>query len=130
MDGQFMINLPVKALPSNDSGRLLVRLNANHRPGIPRYGIAKLTNLKTSRSIKVLCLGHDDASAIFMPYDIREALGVNKSDDLDFTITKVGRVGAVLWLLNTPDPAVNIPAWMALASVVLGCFGILFALFI
>ena len=77
-----MAQLPVKALPSNDSGRLLVRVNKAYRAGIPRYGIAKLTNTENSKSFRVLVLGHDDASAIFMPYDIREALGVDKGRNL------------------------------------------------
>lgn len=124
-----MAQLPVKALPSNDSGRLLVRVNKAYRAGIPRYGIAKLTNTENSKSFRVLVLGHDDASAIFMPYDIREALGVDKGRNLNFTIKKVGCLGKIWWLLSTPDPAVHVPARLALISVLLGAIGIAIALF-
>lgn len=119
-----MAQLTVKALPSNDSGRLLVRVNKAYRAGIPRYGIAKLTNTENSKSVSVLVLGHDDDSAIFMPYDIREALCVEKGGNLNFAIKKVGWLGKIRWLLRTPDPAVHVPAWLALISVLLGGIGI------
>jgi hypothetical protein len=124
-----MTKLPVKALPSNDTGRLLVRLNRKYRAGIPRYGIAKLMNSNNSKSVKVLVLGHEDETAIFMPYDIREALGADKGADLEFTVQKTGWFGKVCWLLKTPDPAVHVPAWLALISVCLGTLGLAIALF-
>ncbi|QPZ90643.1 hypothetical protein [Thioclava electrotropha] len=123
-----MTKLPVKALPANDSGRLLVRLNKAYRAGIPRYGIANLSNAENAKSVKVLVLGHDDGSAIFMPYDIREALGVDKGGSLNFSITKVRWPGKIGWLLKTPDPAVHVPAWLALMSVLLGVISITIAL--
>ncbi len=123
-----MTLLPIKALPSNDTGRLIVRLNKSHRGGVPRYGIAQLTNTGNAQSVKVLVLGHDDGTAIFMPYDIREALGVDKGGHLDFTIQKVGWLGKISWLLTTPDPAVHLPALLALLSVCLGAIGVVVAL--
>lgn len=81
-----MTKLPIKALPPNDSGRLLVRLNRKYRAGFPRYGIALLKNSGNEKSIGTLVLGHDDDTAIFMPYDIREALESDKGADLKFTI--------------------------------------------
>ncbi len=123
-----MTQLPVRALPANDSGRLLVRLNTACRAGIPRYGIAALTNVQNAKSVDVLVLGHDDASAIFMPYDIRVALGVEKGGSLNFEIIEVGLLGKVGWLLKTPDPAVHVPAWLALISVLLGFISIAIAL--
>lgn len=123
-----MTKLPVKALPSNDTGRLLVRLNSKYRAGIPRYGIAQLMNSKNSKSVKVLVLGHEDETAIFMPYDIREALGANKGADLEFTVQKTRWFGKICWLLKTPDPAVHVPAWLALISVFLGSIGVAIAL--
>lgn len=123
-----MTKLLVKPLPSNDAGRLLVRLNCKHRAGVPRYGIVKLTNIRDSKSSKVLVLGHEDDSAIFMPYDIRAALGVAKNAELEFSINKVGWLGTLHWLLKTPDPAVHLPAWLALISVLLGVLGVLISL--
>lgn len=124
-----MTQLQIKSLPSNDTGRLLVRLNKKYRGGIPRYGIAKLSNTKNANSVKVLVLGHDDDTAIFMPYDIRVALGADKGDTLEFTIAKTGLLGKVHWLLGTPDPAVHVPAWLTLLSVILGVSGVVIALF-
>jgi hypothetical protein len=123
-----MTKLPVKALPPNDAGRLLVRLNSQYRSGIPRYGVALLTNTSNTKSVRSLVLGHDDDTAIFMPYDIREALGADKGAEFEFTIQKVGWFGTVRWLLETQDPAVHVPAWLALISVCLGVFGVAIAI--
>ncbi len=123
-----MTNLPVKVLPPNDTGRLLVRLNSKYRAGIPRYGIARLTNSQNDKSLRVLVLGHDDDTAIFMPYDIRESLGIEKGASLQFTVQKAGWLGKIFWLLGTPDPAVHVPAWLALVSVCLGVFGVIIAM--
>lgn len=81
-----MPNLEVKRLPTTDAGRLIVRLNISHRNDIPRYGVAKIENLENNQSILALVLGHDKKDAIFMPYDIRTALGVQKEDKLSFSI--------------------------------------------
>lgn len=124
----MITKLPVKSLSPNDAGRLLVRLNKKYRAGIPRYGIAQLTNSKNAKFISVLILGHDDETAIFMPYDIRKALGVDKGGDLKFTVQKTRWFGKVYWLLGTPDPAVHVPAWLALISVCLGVLGVAIAL--
>ncbi len=123
-----MTKLPVKSLPTSDAGRLLVRLNVKYREGISRYGIAELTNTQKSKTQNVLVLGHDDDGAIFMPYDIRAALGVDNGAELEFSIRKVGWVGKILWLLNTHDPAVHVPAWLALISVLLGFLGVFISL--
>lgn len=119
-----MQDFPVKALPSSDNGRLLVRLNIKYRDRILRYGIGRLTNSRNAKPVKTLLLGHDDDTAIFMPYDIREALGVSKGGSLSFTLQKVSWLGKVWWLLRTPDPAVQIPALLAVISVILGILGV------
>jgi hypothetical protein len=119
-----MPKLPVKSLPSGDSGRLLVRLNHAHRSGVARYGIARITNNAKAESRKVLLLGHDQADAIFMPYDIRKALNVEKGGELDFSIEKVGWFGKLGWYVNSIDPAVYIPAWIAVVGFVLAIIGL------
>lgn len=118
-----MPKLPVEGLPSGDAGRLLVRLNYKHRRGVPRYGVAKLSNNANRKSLDVLLLGHDREDAIFMPYDIRVALGVANSGALDFSVEKVGQLGKVRWYLNSPDPAVHVPAWIAVFSLILAVVG-------
>lgn len=92
-----MNSLPIQGLPRADNGRLLVRLNDKYRVGIPRYGIAKLTNSDNGKSEIVLVLGHDNENAIFMPYDIRESLEVEKRSKLNFTIHKVTPWGKLRW---------------------------------
>jgi hypothetical protein len=57
-------------------------------------------------------------------YDIRTALGVKKGGHIEFTVQKVRWLGRVCWLLKTPDPAVSLPAWLAVISVLLGVVGI------
>ncbi|GAA4216455.1 hypothetical protein GGQ68_002593 [Sagittula marina] len=118
-----MSKLPVKGLPSGDGGRLLVRVHDHYKVGIERYDIAKLANTENGKSLLVLVLGHDDAGAIFMPYDIRRALGVDKGGKLDFSIEKVGKCGKLRWYFTTPDPAVHVPAWIAAVALGLSILG-------
>ena len=120
-----MNSLPIKGLPRADNGRLLVRLNDKYRVGIPRYGIAKLTNSDNGKSEIVLMLGHDDESAIFMPYDIRKALKVEKGSTLNFTIHKVKPWGKLCWYVDSPDPAVHVPAWIAIGGLILAVASII-----
>ena len=102
-----MPKLEVEALPSGDSGRHLVRLNHTHRSGIARYGIARIANNANGRSLNVLLLGHDRSDAIFMPFDLREGLG--------------GKMG---WYVGSIDPAIHIPAWIAVIGLILAIFGL------
>lgn len=120
-----MTKLPVKALPLNDDGRLLVRLNHKYREGVPRYGIVSLINSANDQKAIVLMLGHENDGAIFMPYDIRIALGINKGEQLELRIQKVGPLGKLRWLLGSPDPAVYLPAWIAVISLVLAVIGVI-----
>lgn len=120
-----MPNLAVKGLPSGEEGRWLIRVNRKHRSGVERYGVARITNLQNQVSLHVLVLGHDDEDAIFMPYDIRTALGLSKGATLNFEIEKVGWWGKLLWYVGTPDPAVHVPAWIAVGGAFLAILGIL-----
>lgn len=120
-----MKTLLVKALPSSDNGRHLVRLNTKYRNGVPRFGIVSLKNKTNNQSCRALVLGHDDEDCIFMPFDIRTALGVEKGGKLKFEMSKLGLWGKLCWLLESPDPAVYLPGWLAILSVILGVVGIL-----
>lgn len=118
-----MPELPVRGLQSSDAGRQLVRLNWDYRNGIDRYGIARLTNSQNGKSLLILVLGHDDPEAIYMPYDIRSKLGIAKGDRLNFSIDKAGWLGKLCWYVKVPDPAVHVPAWIALIGFVVGLIG-------
>lgn len=122
-----MPNLRVEGLPSGDSGRQLVRLNRKYREGIARYGIIELTNNANDKSVKVLVLGNDGDNSdatILMPYDIRTALGVAKSGMLDFAVRRVGWIGKLQWYVTSPDPAVHVPAWIAVIGLLFAVAGI------
>jgi len=123
-----MPKLNVEGLPPGDSGRLLVRLNHTHRSGIARYGIARIVNNANGKSLNVLLLGHDRSDAIFMPYDIRKALDVAKDGELEFSINKVGWPRRLSWYVGSIDPAVHIPAWIAVMGLILAILGLLVGL--
>ncbi|WP_336977398.1 hypothetical protein [Altererythrobacter fulvus] len=99
-------------------------MNHTYRSGIARYGIARIANNANGKSLNVLLLGHDRSDAIFMPFDLREALGVAKGDELDFSISKVGLGGKMGWYVGSIDPAIHIPAWIAVIGLVLAIFGL------
>ena len=122
-----MPKLQVEGPQSSDAGRWLVRLKIKHRAGVERYGVARLTNHANGRELDVLLLGHDRVDTIFMPYDIRERLGVDKGGQLEFSLRKVGPLGLLRWYVRSPDPAVYIPAWIAVIGLALTALGLLLA---
>lgn len=123
-----MAELRIKRLQSNDAGRQLVRLNIRYRDDIDRYDIAKLTNNANGKSLLALVLGHDDKTAIYMPFDIRRALGVKIGDNLDFSVKKAGFFCRLSWYVKSPDPAVHLPAWIALIGLGVGIVGVIVGL--
>ncbi len=122
-----MPTLHVEGLQVSEAGRWFVRLNVKHRAGVERYGVARLTNNANGRALDVLLLGHDRDDAIFMPYDIRERLGVGRSGTLDFSLREVGLLGLLRWYVGSPDPAVSIPAWIAVIGLAFAVFGLVAA---
>ena len=124
-----MVQLVVKGLDKREWGSSIVRLHYSYRDGIGRYGVARITNRAnpSNRSDAVL-LGHDDDKSIYMAYDTRKALGVEIGEKLDFELKELGWLNKVKWYLNTPDPRVYIPAWLAVWSVALGAAGMIFGL--
>lgn len=119
-----MPRLHVEGLPSGDAGRMLVRLHHEHRSGVERFGIARLSNRANGKSLDVLLLGHERADAIFMPFDIRERLGATKAGELDFSIRRVGWIGKLRWYVSSPDPAVHIPGLIAVIGMALAVIGL------
>jgi hypothetical protein len=125
--GGAMPTLYVEGPQASEAGRFLVRLNVKYRAGVERYGVARLTNNSNGKALDVLLLGHDRDNAIFMPYDIRERLGVAKGGELDFTLRRVTFWGLLRWYVRSPDPAVFIPAWIAVIGLALAIAGLLLA---
>ena len=122
-----MPKLRVEGPQASEAGRWLVGLNIRHRAGVERYGVARLTNNANGRGLDVLLLGHDRDDAVFMPYDMRERLGVAKGGELDFSLRKVGLWGLLRWYVGSPDPAVFIPAWIAVIGLALAIVGLILA---
>jgi hypothetical protein len=120
-----MPQLEVKGLDRSEWGSSIVRMHHSHRSGIGRYGVARIANTSDpSKSYDAVLLGHDDVSAIYMAFDTRQALGVEKNESLSFELKALCWFSKLLWYLRTPDPRIYIPAWLAIWSVGLGVIGI------
>jgi len=119
-----MPKLRVFGLPIGDAGRHLIRLHHSHRGGINRFGIARLVNEENGKSLHVLVLGHAEEDRIFMPFDIRERLDIEKGATLHFSIRRSGSLGKLHWYLASPDPAVHLPAWLTIIGLGLALVGL------
>lgn len=118
--------LKVEGLNRSEWGGSIVRLHYSHRSGMGRYGVARIINKDNlSRSFDAVLLGHDDESAIYMDFDARQALGIEKGAQLNFRLRKLGCLGKLCWYLKAPDPRIYIPAWLAACSVGLGLIGVI-----
>ena len=117
-----------------DTARDVVRIHRQHQNGIGRHDVVKLTANENSCYVSVL--GTENEDVIEMDLDTRLALGVMFDQTYDFTLSRAGRLGQLRWYLNSNSPAVWIPAWLAVWSVllggagaVLGLLGLLLAIF-
>ena len=116
-----MAQLIVASAPRQDVGRQIVRINKGHRgKEIARYAVVRVRCHETKRSMLALLLGHDCTGKIFMPFDVREELSVAKGKIYNFDVEPVGRWRTLCWWLSTKDPAVWLPAWLAIGSLMLG----------
>ncbi|WP_163272669.1 hypothetical protein [Chelativorans alearense] len=109
-----------------DTARDVVRVHRKHRNGIGRHDVAKLS--ANGYSCYVSVLGAEDENVIEMDLDTRLDLGVMFDQTYEFSLARAGKLGQFRWYLDSNSPAVWIPAWLALWSVILGAMGAVFGL--
>ncbi|WP_276651735.1 hypothetical protein [Thalassospira lucentensis] len=120
--------LQIKGIERHEWGISRVRLHISHRNGADRYDVAKITNKLNSCSTLVILLGHNDDKSIFMDFDVREDLKIDKDEELDFSVQKVSWPGKLQWYLQTKDPMIHIPAYLAVISLALSITGLIVGL--
>ncbi|WP_011581039.1 MULTISPECIES: hypothetical protein [Chelativorans] len=109
-----------------DTARDIVRIHKKHRNGIGRNHVVKLSVNGNSSYVSVL--GTEEEGAIEMDLDTRLDLGVMFDQTYDFSFTKAGRLGQLRWYLDSNNPSIWIPAWLAFWSVILGAAGAILGL--
>ncbi|MRX33202.1 hypothetical protein [Aminobacter sp. MDW-2] len=117
-------NFVVKKAQADDAGRGRVRIHYKRRGGAPRYSVMRLTSANRVQTL-VSALGHDEGEEeIWMDFDLRNRFGVKADDKIEITVSSAGPLDKLWWYLSAADPAVRIPAWLALWSVFLGAAGV------
>ncbi|MES0028026.1 hypothetical protein [Mesorhizobium sp. M0040] len=110
--------------PFDDIGRGRVRVHYSRRDGAKRFTVFKISS--GDQSFLASVLGHEDeVDKILLDIDQRADLGVVEGGSIDLALTRVGFCGRVRWYLSVPDPAVHVPAWLAVWSVALGALGLI-----
>lgn len=122
----FKIEKALKA----DFGREVARMHWSKRRFASRYDIVRITHDKRQVLVPILGLdGQENTKVAKLGYDLRTRLGIHLSgDNVELTVEQVGWWGQLYWYLSTKDPAVKVPAWLAVWSVLLGFFGLVLAL--
>ncbi|AMJ61064.1 hypothetical protein [Bosea sp. PAMC 26642] len=64
-----------------------------------------------------------------LDYEVRTELGVSKGQKIELVIERAGLAGKLRWYFGNADPAIHIPAWIAVWSMFLGIAGIAIGLF-
>lgn len=112
--------------PVDDIGLGRVRVHYTRRKGAKRFTVFEISNGK--RSFVASVLGHEDEpDKILLDIDQRSDLGVAENSPVELQLTQVGFCGRVRWYLSVPDPAVHVPAWLAVWSVALSTIGLILA---
>lgn len=109
----------VVAAPLQDIGKDRVRLHWTRRLGERRFVILKLEH--GGKRTLVSALGHEQSKDVIkMDIDLREKLGLAPNDKANISVSLASWHQRLCWYLNATDPAVRIPAWIGIWSVVLG----------
>lgn len=119
-----ILKLKVGRAEYDDIGRDIVRIHRDdRRPAeVNRHDIIRLS--VGAKSIVVAMRGNDTPGIINIDIDLREELGLSVGGTYDFELRKVGKVGQFLWQWNATDPAVRLPAQIAIVSFCLGLIGL------
>ncbi|MBR7654833.1 hypothetical protein KCX83_21315 [Brucella oryzae] len=113
--------LKVKEAQSDDVERGFIRLHKDERDGADRFDVVRL---KTgNEELMAIVLPHNEKGTIWINTDGRNDLGVKVSDIREFTISKLNWWGRIKWYCTAKDPAIHVPAWLAVISLGLGALG-------
>lgn len=124
----------IKKALKHDFGREVVRMHWSHRPFATRYDVVRITYETNQIFVPILGLdGNDQVGIARLGYDLRKRLGVpndavRQETKFDLIIEQTGIWGQIYWYLDTKDPAVKVPAWLAFWSVLLGAVGLILAI--
>lgn len=111
-----------------DVGHWRVRLSKADRLGADRHCLLRITH--AGKTGYFVGLGHNfDGDVAQIDYDVREHLGIHAKEKAELTIELVTGLGSLCWYLKHRDPYIYVPAYVGVASVVLGAMGLLLALF-
>ena len=122
------IRLKVRKLPEEDVLKDVVRLGDAYRDGIPNQTICLVR--ANGRKARGFVRGWGDTTVgskplIGLDAALREKLRLEKDVEYNFQLVPLGWFGQFLWYLDASDPAVRLPALLALLSVILGLVGLL-----
>ncbi|MGC0052717.1 hypothetical protein ACNSPG_06575 [Brucella pituitosa] len=119
--------LKVKEAQSDDVERGFVRLHKDERDGAGRFDVVRV---KTGeKELLAIVLPHDVKGTIWINTDGRSDLGLKVNDIREFTISKLNWWGRIEWYCTAKDPAIHIPASLAIISLGLGALGAILGLF-
>lgn len=113
--------LKVKEAQLDDVERGFIRLHQDERDGADRFDVVQV---KTGEEeLLAIVLPHNDKGTIWINTDGRSDLGLKVKDTREFTIVKLNWWGRIKWYCTAKDPAIHVPAWLAIISLGLGALG-------
>jgi hypothetical protein len=98
----------------------MVRIPEAFREGLPNRSICELK--VGARSAIVFVRGWPGYINPDIAIDeaVREKLGVEIGESHVFKVRRLTRLGQFVWFLRASDPAVRLPAWLSVISLILG----------
>lgn len=104
----------------------MVRIPENHRNGIENGTVVRIWH--GGRRVFAIARGlHDRSdSVIVMDEFVRRRLGVDRASQIDSkNIRRATRWEKLTWYLEATNPAVHVPAWVAVISLALGTLSVM-----
>lgn len=121
----------VEKLPLGDAGKWRVRLSKRNRCGRERHCLVRVSHESNRGYFVALGLQNQKGDIIQMDFDAREILDIPRSKgtngtsaNLEIKVLKRISWGAFCWYVCHRDPNVYIPAYVCVASLILGLLGV------
>lgn len=112
-------------------GRQRVCLHKKYRDCAKRWDVVRITNCDDeSKFISAVVIGLRGSKEknIRLDFDDRDALGVSPGSLVRLKVRKLPFFSKVRWYLSARDPAIQLPAAIAMISLCLGLLGAILGL--
>ncbi|MBY5976838.1 hypothetical protein KUV39_09290 [Phaeobacter italicus] len=120
-----LVKLTVKPATERHLGRQRILIHKNHRGTANRFDVIRVHHGQKSTDVVVIGQRDEEKNVVRLDLDDRKALGIEETGKTyELSIEQLGWIGRYWWYIRARDPAIYLPARIALLSLGLGALGV------